>query len=189
VLNGRGARLWDQCKIHPYAMQPYEQRLYGLDTVFGGEIAKEHIETTPRQIAFRDSRYSGIRMTVAICEDSAQHDPMLNAIRAYCPNLVFVPVMAGALLKTRGFVRTAEDLAREPGCLTMVVNSAALPSAEWRITESPGRPPLGVVSLPGLLIASDKSYVSYVLLDEPEIVDTLGTQALLFEFPSGGAMP
>jgi hypothetical protein len=181
VLNGRGEELWRQSKLHPYSMKPYEQALYGLESIFGGRDADEHITTHPRQIAFYDSPLTGARMVVAICEDSAQEDPYMTAIRWMRPNLVMIPVLAGALCKGRGFEKTVGGLAMDPGCLTAVVNSAALPRAEWRINARSGEPPLGIVGLPQMNHAKD--HMAVALLESVVRLSETGPEVLVFQCP------
>jgi hypothetical protein len=181
VLNNRGDELWRQSKMHPYGMQVYEQRRYGLDAVFAGRTALEQITTHPRRLVFCDSRLTGTRMVVAICEDSAQDDPCLQAIRGMQPNLVLIPVMAGALLGDRGFAATVGELARAPGALAAVTNSGALPRSEWRNRAMSGTPPMGVVGIP--LLGYVASHRSYELLDRTHRAGVDGPEVLIFECP------
>ena len=186
VLNARGDELFRQRKMHPYRMEGYEQGFYGLQHIYGNKPAKEDILLQPRRMVFCDSRATGYRVAVAICEDSAQDDPCLRALRAMRPNLVLIPVMAGALEQTRGFVGTVQGLSVDPGCLSVVVNSAALPRAEWAIRAAAGKappedPPLGVVGLPGLMDLAGSGHVPFHLLKE--VTDAGGVEVLIYECP------
>ena len=181
ILNSRGLELWRQSKMHPYGMQGYEQTRYGLNHIFKG-TAVEPVATHTRQLVFCDSRLTGARMVVAICEDSAQDDPCLHAVRGMQPNLVMIPVMAGALLQERGFALTVGQLTRRPGTLTTVTNSAALARAEWRKDGKNGSPPLGIVGIPRLNYVD--SHQSVVLLSSVHRIAEGGPDVLIYESPS-----
>ncbi len=154
VLNGGGDELYRQSKLHPYEMHPHEQTRYGLAQLFGGKRTLEDIACTPREIVFCDSRQSGVRLAILICEDFCHTQPGLTAIRGMRPNLIVAPVMAGALEEGRSFADVATNLASDPQAVVIVGNSAALPLAEWRYRLAEGetlryaQPPVGVVSIP-----------------------------------------
>lgn len=182
LLNGRGEELWRQHKVHHYEMQRFEQVRYGLDRIFPGAAGvREDITTTPRHITVCDSPAAGLRVIILICEDLAQEDPVRHIIRAMRANLVFNPVMAGALLKQRNFAKTATDLASDPGTTTIVANSGALPTAEWALHKPKGgpvHPPLGIVALP---LAKTKDHTPLHLLSKKKML--AGVQVLLFQCP------
>jgi hypothetical protein len=182
VLNNRGDELWRQSKLHPYGMQPYEQRRYGVEKLFSA-TAIEHITTHPRRLIFCDSRKRAMRMVVTICEDSAQEDPCLTAIRGMHPNLVMIPVMAGPL-EGSSFVNTVKGLTQAPGCLAVVTNSAALARAAWP-NGQPGEetnPPLGIIGTP--LCNDAATHKSVHLLAKIDRVHDSGPEVLIFRCPS-----
>lgn len=182
VLSGHGDEVWRQSKLHPYQMERYEQKRYGLDAMFEDAPAVEEIQCHPRSLVFCDSPNTGMRIVVAICEDAAHDDPCLNAIRALRPNLVLNPVMAGALLPKRGFALTTAMLAQDPGCVMTVVNSAALARAEWKNDPDhpEGDPPLAIVGIP--LLDSRTHYESYRLLTST-VAAPGGVEVLVYECP------
>lgn len=182
ILNGRGDELWRQRKLHPYAMQPYEQKMYKLNSVLGGvDACQEDVENFPRRIVVCDSPATGIRAIVLICEDGGQEMPTRQAIRVLQPNLVFNPVMAGALHENRSFVRNADGLARDPQTIVLIANSAVLPRSEDPRPRA--KPPVGVIAFPLLATSSHKTYE---ILRHVRKIGPARTEIVLFSCPPAG---
>lgn len=148
VLDGSGAELHRQRKMHAYEMYPHEQKKYGLEALFGGVPRQEDFDISPRQLAFFDSRAAGYRTAVLICEDANQPNPGRQAAAAWHATMVLVPVMAGALEENSWCWNTAEYFAADAGALTVVANSGGLPRAQYRKDSKSAEPPLAVFGAP-----------------------------------------
>jgi predicted amidohydrolase len=152
LLNGNSVELCAQRKMHPYDMHNYESDRFGITELFPCSFTREDIAFTPRQITFVDSPAARMRIAILICEDSAQQHPGVDTIKQLRANMVFVPLMAGALLSDGGFGKTVKELAVNPGGIVVVANSAALAREQW--TRLPAakkevpHPPLAIVGIP-----------------------------------------
>jgi hypothetical protein len=181
VLNHRGEELWRQQKAQPYDMHLHEQRRFGLDSLLQSNPCRENIAYTPRKLLTVDSRTSGLRIMVLICEDLAR-EPGTRAVRDLHPSLVLTPVMAGPLEATGGFAASITQLLQDNDGIFLVGNSAGLAKAAWKHDGRTGDPPLLLLGVP-LLKVSDHSPLETVSKTE-KAPGPLGPEVLIYQFPS-----
>jgi hypothetical protein len=186
LLNGDGTEICSQKKMHPYDMHDYERDRFGITELFTGSFSREDIAVMPRQMVFVDSPSSCTRIAILICEDSAHAKPGLRTVTELRANLVFIPVMAGALLSGRGFGKTVQQLTGDPGGLIVVANSAALAREQWAHISGPDRevpePPLGIVGLPLANLSFNRLPLELLFTASRTEVGS-GPEVLIFQSP------
>jgi hypothetical protein len=181
VLNHQGEELWRQQKAQPYDMHLHEQRRFGLDSLLQSNPCRENIAYTPRKLVTVDSRTTGLRIMVLICEDLTR-EPGTRAVRDLHPSLVLTPVMAGPLEATCGFANSIAQLLQDNDGIFLVGNSAALAKAAWKHDGKTGDPPLLLVGVP-LLKAPDFRPLETISKTE-KVSGPLGPEVLIYQFPS-----
>jgi predicted amidohydrolase len=180
VLNHCGEELWTQRKMQPYEMKLHEQQRFGLYPILRGEPCLEHIAVSNRELHVVDSRATGLRMSVLICED-ATRAPGLGAISEVQATLILAPVMAGPLESSCGFGDSVARALSETAGIFVVANSAALARAAWGTKD--GHPPLGIVGLP--LLNVHKDYRPLETLQHLERTPgSPSVEVLYYEFPT-----
>lgn len=178
LLNDRGEELWRQRKAQPYDMHRHEQQRFGLDSLLGCDPCRENIAFMPRSILSIDSRASGMRIMVLICEDLTRA-PGTKAVRDLQPTLILTPVMAGPLEAGGGFAESIDQLVREKDGIFVVANSAGLARAAWK---GSGDPPLGLLGLPLLNVA--QNYRPFETITKTEIAPgSADLEVLFYQFP------
>jgi len=181
VLNHRGEELWRQQKAQPYDMHLHEQKRFGLDSLLQSNPCRENIAYSPRKLLSIDSRTTGLRMMVLICEDLAR-EPGPRAVRDLHPSLVLTPVMAGPLEDTGGFAVSIAQLLQDIDGIFVVGNSAALARAAWKHDGKAGDPPLLLVGLP-LLRSSNYRPLETVSRTE-KAAGFPDVEVLIYQFPN-----
>jgi len=180
VLNGDGVELWRQKKLQPYEMKEHEQKNFGLHSLLNSDSCMEDITYQPRVVELRDSKLNRLRIVTLICED-ATRPPALTAARSHEANLILVPVMAGPLNDGCGFTTNLDPLQNEYDALYVIANSAGLARNAWKLTKSPGQPPLGAIGLP---LARTDTHKPHVLLTEISSVSGIvDLEVLCYQLP------
>ena len=127
-----------------------------------------------------DSRTSGLRIMVLICEDLAR-EPGTRAVRDLHPSLVLTPVMAGPLEATGGFATSIAQLLQDNDGMFLVGNSAALAKAAWKHDSKPGDPPLLLVGLP--LLNKSNFLPLETISKTQKAPGPHGPEVLIYQFP------
>lgn len=131
-------------KHHRWCIDSGQARQYALNGSFGEDgIWWEHHEVAER-VLHVDVFRAGSVFTAMICEDLARVDPVVSAIRAIGPNLIFALLMDGPQIKSRWPGLYATTLADDPGSSVLTLTSFGLVSLSGRTREAttgdPGRP-------------------------------------------------
>lgn len=147
---GEPSVIYVQSKHHRWRLNDRQIRQYQLGHILDPEANWwEHIDIPNRKVGFALNRRDAV-LSALICEDLARYDPVLPAITAVGPTLVFALLMDGPQLEARWSGRYATVLAEDPGssiltltCLGMIQRSR-LPGQEtkfvvglWKDRESP----------------------------------------------------
>lgn len=124
---GKVAGVLVQSKHHRWRLDAGQIVRYQLGHVLDPRAAWwEHIDVHERQMHFGLNRHESV-VAALVCEDLARFDPVMPALMAVGPNLVFALLMDGPQFEGRWSGRYATALAEDPGssvlsitCLGMV---------------------------------------------------------------------
>jgi hypothetical protein len=115
-----------QYKHHRWRLNGGQVRQYSLGSVLDPKKRWwEHIAVPRRSVEFVAFGPS-LTMTVLICEDLAQSDPIGDVIRAVGPNLVIALLADGPQTSGRWASRYASVLADDPGCSVLSLTSTGM---------------------------------------------------------------
>ncbi len=166
-----GARAeWIQCKRHRYTLSTGEQRRYGLQELFEGELCpREEAISVGSGLCVFDSKHG--RYGVLICEDWAQEQDTCEMLRKMNCSLVFVIVMDGPVSDRRWSAQKGGFFQPHTGTHVVIANSLLLPlrtkkrhqsSSFLFIPQGSGKDPL-VVELEQEEEPEDKRHVGLFL--------------------------